>query len=264
MTRERSKIKVERPRCPYCHDDIVPGEKNRACYSCLAWHHTECWDSNGNKCVGCGDSLDNWEIRSIDLVADPPVKESYISFDGSKFAQEHADIRRAEEGPQKEPPCNHQFDPHDNKCVYCHSDAMEVYQSQRTQDLLNSLARQDRWVENALRRADQRFKARQKLEKEEKERKEKFKEEMRNTPGVTELRPGVYKYSSEEKEKKETKKVASTVDFVLLFIVGGLLIAFLAGGIPRQVFLAIVMAYCAKEVSRAYVQQSQLEEKADG
>ena len=33
--------------------------------------------------------------------------------------REHADIRRAEAGPKKEPGCNHRFHPMDQKCVYC-------------------------------------------------------------------------------------------------------------------------------------------------
>lgn len=53
MSDVHEKLRVERARCPWCHDDIVPGGKNRACSECLTWHHTECWESHG-KCVGCG------------------------------------------------------------------------------------------------------------------------------------------------------------------------------------------------------------------
>lgn len=52
MEKTRSKVKVNRPRCPYCHDDIEPGGENRACYGCLTWHHSECWNYGG--CVSCG------------------------------------------------------------------------------------------------------------------------------------------------------------------------------------------------------------------
>lgn len=54
VTKTRSKLKIKRQRCPFCHDDIVPGGQNQACHECLTWHHSECWASHG-KCVGCGD-----------------------------------------------------------------------------------------------------------------------------------------------------------------------------------------------------------------
>lgn len=46
-------LKVSRPRCPYCHGDIVGGEDNYACHECLTWHHTGCWTEYGS-CVSCG------------------------------------------------------------------------------------------------------------------------------------------------------------------------------------------------------------------
>ena len=39
--------------------------------------------------------------------------------------KDHEAIRRAEEGPQKEPGCNHQFHPLDDKCVYCRTSVMD-------------------------------------------------------------------------------------------------------------------------------------------
>ena len=53
MPDTRVKLKINRPRCPYCHDDIKPGGDNQACHECLAWHHSECWTQHG-ACVGCG------------------------------------------------------------------------------------------------------------------------------------------------------------------------------------------------------------------
>lgn len=52
MEKTRPNLKVNHPRCPYCHDDIVPGGDNRACHGCLTWHHEECWGYGG--CVSCG------------------------------------------------------------------------------------------------------------------------------------------------------------------------------------------------------------------
>ena len=49
---EKTQVRVNHPRCPYCHDDIRGGEDNRACHACLTWHHSECWAEGG--CVTCG------------------------------------------------------------------------------------------------------------------------------------------------------------------------------------------------------------------
>jgi hypothetical protein len=50
---ESSNIHIERPRCPYCHEEIVPGAgENRGCGVCLAWHHGRCWTEHG-RCAAC-------------------------------------------------------------------------------------------------------------------------------------------------------------------------------------------------------------------
>ena len=45
-------VDVKRPRCPYCHQDVVPGE-GRGCASCMGWAHEECWEFHGG-CPACG------------------------------------------------------------------------------------------------------------------------------------------------------------------------------------------------------------------
>ena len=45
-------VNVQRPRCPYCHEDVVPGE-GRGCAECMGWTHDECWEDHG-KCPACG------------------------------------------------------------------------------------------------------------------------------------------------------------------------------------------------------------------
>jgi hypothetical protein len=49
-----SVVKVEHPRCPYCHADVLADEPKQGCRSCMAWHHEECFTSNGGKCATCG------------------------------------------------------------------------------------------------------------------------------------------------------------------------------------------------------------------
>ncbi|MDF1664995.1 MAG: hypothetical protein P1V97_24750 [Planctomycetota bacterium] len=45
-------IKLNRPRCPYCHDDIQPELEKSGCSQCMAWFHTECWEEHGG-CTSC-------------------------------------------------------------------------------------------------------------------------------------------------------------------------------------------------------------------
>ena len=45
---------IQQPRCPYCHDDVVPGSAQLACNGCRAWQHQSCWDENGHRCSACG------------------------------------------------------------------------------------------------------------------------------------------------------------------------------------------------------------------
>ncbi len=45
-------VDVQRPRCPYCHDEVIPGE-GRGCADCMGWTHDECWVEHGS-CPACG------------------------------------------------------------------------------------------------------------------------------------------------------------------------------------------------------------------
>lgn len=45
-------IQINRPRCPYCHDDIRPDEEKSGCDQCMAWFHRECWNEHGG-CTNC-------------------------------------------------------------------------------------------------------------------------------------------------------------------------------------------------------------------
>ncbi|MGE3483443.1 MAG: hypothetical protein AB7L09_01800 [Nitrospira sp.] len=49
----QDQLTIKRDRCPYCHDEIVPGDSNFPCLACLAWHHGECLKEHGS-CVTCG------------------------------------------------------------------------------------------------------------------------------------------------------------------------------------------------------------------
>lgn len=51
--REDLDVNVERPRCPFCHDEVLPtGQEKLACTSCMAWHHQACWQEHGG-CSAC-------------------------------------------------------------------------------------------------------------------------------------------------------------------------------------------------------------------
>jgi len=60
-------VRVEQPRCPYCHDTIATGTPQLACNSCRAWHHQDCWGEAGKRCAACGSDATGF------LAADAPV-----------------------------------------------------------------------------------------------------------------------------------------------------------------------------------------------
>jgi len=43
---------LKHPRCPYCREEVTPGE-GRGCAECMGWAHSECWLEHG-KCPACG------------------------------------------------------------------------------------------------------------------------------------------------------------------------------------------------------------------
>lgn len=51
--RARERIEIDRPRCPYCHEDVGPDDEKTACSACMAWHHRACWTEH-SACSGCG------------------------------------------------------------------------------------------------------------------------------------------------------------------------------------------------------------------
>jgi hypothetical protein len=51
--RERPRVDVDRPRCPYCHEAVGGDDEKTGCGACMAWHHRGCWSEHG-KCSACG------------------------------------------------------------------------------------------------------------------------------------------------------------------------------------------------------------------
>lgn len=45
---------LKRPRCPFCHEEVLALDAKRACEACMAWHHRECWSEGGLRCASCG------------------------------------------------------------------------------------------------------------------------------------------------------------------------------------------------------------------
>ena len=58
MTEEtvQAGITIDRPRCPYCHDDIRAEDEKRGCVQCMTWFHEECLKELG-RCTNCGDQF---------------------------------------------------------------------------------------------------------------------------------------------------------------------------------------------------------------
>jgi hypothetical protein len=54
VEREHSEIRVEHPRCPFCHEDVRAEQEKHACVACMAWHHEACWHENRDRCATCG------------------------------------------------------------------------------------------------------------------------------------------------------------------------------------------------------------------
>jgi hypothetical protein len=51
--REKERVRIPGPRCPYCHEDIeASGLDKLACNACMAWHHKACWEEHGH-CAAC-------------------------------------------------------------------------------------------------------------------------------------------------------------------------------------------------------------------
>ena len=53
METTKETINRQRPRCPYCHDDVHGDGQKQGCPSCMAWHHSACWQEAGERCSSC-------------------------------------------------------------------------------------------------------------------------------------------------------------------------------------------------------------------
>jgi hypothetical protein len=51
--RSRQQLRVEHPRCPFCHDAVRGEDEKHGCSGCMAWHHLECWRESSERCATC-------------------------------------------------------------------------------------------------------------------------------------------------------------------------------------------------------------------
>lgn len=49
---ERTEVRAQLGRCPYCHVEVVVSDTKQACPRCAAWHHASCWSEHGG-CTVC-------------------------------------------------------------------------------------------------------------------------------------------------------------------------------------------------------------------
>ncbi|MDF1664377.1 MAG: hypothetical protein P1V97_21610 [Planctomycetota bacterium] len=75
----RSTIQINKPRCPFCHDDIRGHEEKTGCNQCMAWFHTECWKEHG-ACTNCGVHSQRSESAASPprRIPVPQVTESFV------------------------------------------------------------------------------------------------------------------------------------------------------------------------------------------
>ncbi|MCO5169496.1 MAG: hypothetical protein M9894_24405 [Planctomycetes bacterium] len=66
--RTRERIAVDRPRCPYCHEDVGADDEKTACSACMAWHHRACWTEH-SACSGCGARESAGAVTSVPVAA---------------------------------------------------------------------------------------------------------------------------------------------------------------------------------------------------
>lgn len=73
--RDRPRVDVDRPRCPYCHEAVGGDDEKTGCGACMAWHHRACWSEHG-ACSACGAVEAAGApavVRSARRVASPPI-----------------------------------------------------------------------------------------------------------------------------------------------------------------------------------------------
>lgn len=175
MTDTRLKLKVNRPRCPYCHDDIVPGDDNRACHGCLTWHHSECWGHGG--CVTCGaepptaEPVPTFAVHTDTFNPDVDCSPEHDCFVHDRMnaaakqdlidlhGQEQANKMFAEmckRGPKAkglsreywdEQGCQHKFNPEDYSCNHCGADMGDVHGESYVESFIDKQVSRDYWTE---------------------------------------------------------------------------------------------------------------------
>lgn len=62
-------LQVHGPRCPFCHEPVVPTDAKAACDRCMSWHHDACWSEHG-RCAACG------ATAALEREADDEPRES--------------------------------------------------------------------------------------------------------------------------------------------------------------------------------------------
>ena len=73
----RPQIRVNDPRCPYCHEAVATGEREQlACNRCRAWHHQECWTEANSRCSSCGSKSTGLFVPSSGVRPALPPRES--------------------------------------------------------------------------------------------------------------------------------------------------------------------------------------------
>lgn len=50
-------MRVEHPRCPFCHEQASGEAPRTGCPRCLAWSHDACLREGGHRCAACGGEL---------------------------------------------------------------------------------------------------------------------------------------------------------------------------------------------------------------
>jgi len=91
MEKSELQAKIQRPRCPFCHEDVSPGDDEKTlCNDCLAVHHEACWSEHGG-CSSCGMELPSEPIGSPVLPVESVVagKQSSLGEANELFESQH-------------------------------------------------------------------------------------------------------------------------------------------------------------------------------
>ena len=82
-TKSSADVRVEGPRCPYCHDGVHGEDEKHGCSACMAWHHKECWNEAGNRCATCGQH----DVEELEVLEDEPeeAQEGAIHVPAAEF-----------------------------------------------------------------------------------------------------------------------------------------------------------------------------------